>query len=94
MTPQQLQEFNEMKATIKALKEVLDVPFIENITRRCVLPNIPSGDVFFDSDSSTSGLGKGVNEAGAGTYNVAKEYDDGKVITLDGTNYKIGVYNA
>ena len=94
MSPQEKLEFETMKATVKALHEVMDVAFIENLKRRAVLPNIPSGDILFDSDSSTSGVLQAVDEAGSATYNVAKAYDDGKIITIDGTNYKIGVYSA
>jgi len=90
MSPQQKIEFDEMKRTLTAIKEVLDVSFIENVKRRIVVPS----QVLFDANSTTSGALQAVNEAGSDTYNVAGAYDDAKIITLAGINYKIGVYDT
>ena len=90
MSPQQKIEFDEMKRTLTAIKEVLDVSFIENVKRRISVPE----QVLFDADSSTSGIQRSVNEAGTSSYSVAASYDDAKIITLAGINYKIGVYDT
>ena len=90
MSPEQKIEFDEMKRTLTAIKEVLDVSFIENVKRRIVVPS----QVLFDANSTTSGALQAVNEAGSDTYNVAGAYDDAKIITLAGINYKIGVYDT
>jgi len=90
MTPEQKIEFDEMKRTLTAIKEVLDVSFIENVKRRISVPE----QVLFDADSSTSGIQQAVDEAGSASYNVAGAYDDAKIITLAGINYKIGVYDT
>ena len=90
MSPQQKIEFDEMKRTLTAIMEVLDVSFIENVKRRIVVPS----QVLFDANSTTSGALQAVNEAGSDTYNVAGAYDDAKIITLAGINYKIGVYDT
>jgi len=90
MSPEQKIEFDEMKRTLTAIKEVLDVSFIENVKRRIVVPS----QVLFDADSSTSGIQQAVDEAGSASYSVAGAYDDAKIITLAGINYKIGVYDT
>ena len=90
MSPEQKIEFDEMKRTLTAIKEVLDVSFIENVKRRISVPE----QVLFDADSSTSGIQQAVDEAGSASYNVAGAYDDAKIITLAGINYKIGVYDT
>jgi len=92
MSPQDRLEFEQMKLTVRQLREVLDVPFIENIKRRAVTPLIESGFVTFQSDSTTTGVLRSVNEGGAGTYNVADAYDDAVITKINGIDYKIGVY--
>lgn len=73
-----------MKLTIRQLREVLDVPFIENIKRRAVVPGV--------TDSTTTGVLRSVSEGGSSTYNVAKAYDKALILSIGNTDYKIGVY--
>jgi len=99
MSPQQLNEFNTMKAQLEALTKVLDVPFIEEAKRRIVKPYVASIgiDEFLArvSVGNTSGVLKSVNEAGSATYDVAKEFDGSMIIKgTDGTTYKIGYYTT
>ena len=99
MSPDQLLEFNTMKAQLEALTKVLDVPFIEEAKRRIVKPYIESIslDEFLArvSVGSTSGILKAVDEAGSATYDVAKEFDGSMIIKgTDGTTYKIGYYTV
>ena len=84
MSPQERLEFEQMKLTIRQLREVLDVPFIENIKRRAVVPGV--------TDSTTTSVLKSVSEGGASTYNVAKAYDKALILSIGNTDYKIGVY--
>lgn len=96
MTPQERMEFNQMKQQLQAIAGVLDVPFIESVKRRCVEPLLldPTDFIIYDSDTTLSGLTRSVAEGGSGSYTVADVYDDAKIVTIDGVNYKIGVYNA
>ena len=99
MSPDQLLEFNTMKAQLEALTRVLDVPFIAEAQRRIVKPYVASIslDEFLArvSVGNTSGVLKSVNEDGSATYNVAKEFDGSMIIKgTDGTTYKIGYYTV
>jgi len=99
MSPQQLNEFNTMKAQIAALSSVLDVPFIAEAQRRIVKPYVASIgiDEFLArvSVGNTSGVLKSVNEGGSATYNVAEAFDGSMIIKgTDGTTYKIGYYTT
>ena len=99
MSPEQLREFNTMKAELEALARVLDVPFIEEAKRRIVKPYIESIslDEFLArvSVGNTSGVLKSVNEGGSATYNVAEAFDGSMIIKgTDGTTYKIGYYTV
>ena len=82
-----------MKLKLKQLSEVIDVPFIENIKRRAVVPVLEAGLILFEGDSTTDGVLRSVDELGLGTYNVAQAYDDAVIIKVNGIDYKIGVYN-
>ena len=90
MTPQQLQEFNEMKATLKTLQAVEDVPFLENIKRR-----LRFGATTVEDGASSTGTTVGVrNATDDGTETVAEQYDG--VLTLSdtqGNSYRVGYYN-
>jgi len=97
MSPEQLKQFNQMQADIKKLMSVLDVNFIENIKRRAVEPKL--SDLGLDEvvsktgTADTSGVLRGVNEAGTNTYDVADEYDGTITVRdVDGTSYKLGYY--
>ena len=97
MSPEQLQEFNKMKATLEALKGVLDVPFIENAKRRIATPaiiDVGLGEVIVkNSVGGTSGVLRSVDEAGSGTYDVAYPYDGTIIVSdTDGNTYKLGYY--
>ena len=92
MSPQERLEFQQMKLKLKQLSEVIDVPFIENIKRRAVVPVLEAGLILFEGDSTTAGVLRSVNEAGAGIYNVADAYDDAVITKINGIDYKIGVY--
>ena len=99
MSPDQLLEFNTMKAQLEALTKVLDVPFIEEAKRRIVKPYVASIslDEFLArvSVGSASSILKAVDEAGSATYDVAKEFDGSMIIKgTDGTTYKIGYYTV
>jgi len=99
MSPDQLLEFNTMKAQLEALTRVLDVPFIEEAKRRIVKPYVASIslDEFLArvSVGDTTGVLKAVDEAGSATYNVAEAFDGSMIIKgTDGTTYKIGYYTV
>jgi len=99
MSPEQKIEFDEMKRTLTAIKEVLDVPFIEEAKRRIVKPYVASIslDEFLArvSVGDTTDLLKAVDEGGSATYNVAEAFDGSMIIKgTDGTNYKIGYYTV
>jgi hypothetical protein len=96
MSPEQAR-IQELENKVKKLIEVLDVPFIENVKRRCVTPTITDlglGDAVSKTGAgNTSGVLKSVSEAGSGSYSVADAYDG--TITVrdtDGTSYKLGYY--
>jgi len=99
MSPDQLLEFNTMKAQLEALTRVLDVPFIAEAQRRIVKPYVASIslDEFLArvSVGNTSSVLKSVNEGGSSSYNVAREFDGSMIIKgTDGTTYKIGYYTT
>jgi len=95
MSPEIMSEFNRMKEEIRALREVVDVAFIEMAKRRIVVP-VMRAEKFIKKDTTggTTGTLKVVSEAGSSSYSVADAYDG--TITIqdgDGNNYKIGYYS-
>ena len=99
MTPDQLKRFEEMEKTLKRIQEVLDVPFIESAKFRIVRPVLK--DVGVDAvvsktgTGTTSGITASVDEAGSGSYTVAKVYNGSITISdVNGNLYKLGYYTA
>jgi hypothetical protein len=99
MTPQERQEFEELKRMVRDLHGVTDVPFIENAKRRIVNPRITDLElettISKETTGNTTGVHKSVNEAGASSYSVADSYD-GTIIINDreGNSYKLGYYTV
>ena len=93
------QEFNQMKQDITTIKQVMDVPFIENIKRRAVNPRLVelglTKAIIKVSEGNTSGVLQSVNEGGSGSYSVAAEFDGTLTVQdADGNTYKLGYYTA
>ena len=91
MTPEEKREFNTLQKTVESLLRVENVSFIQNIDRRV------RGDGIRDDSSTTTvtTIVQSVNEAGAGTYNVAKAPARKVEVTFtDGSTGFIGVYNS
>lgn len=90
MTPEQLTEFNEMKATVLNLQRVEDVSFIESMKRR-----LGFGATTATEGGSTTGTSIAVrNAADSGSETVANEYDG--ILTLSdtqGNTYRVGYYS-
>lgn len=90
MTPQERQEFNQLKTLVQQLLRVENVEFIKNVERRVVLDGVTTG-----TPGAATSINQAVNEGGSATYNVAADYDAKVPITLsDGTTRFIGVYNS
>lgn len=91
MTPQEKQEFDELKKIVESLVRVENVPFIESIKRRgAVTGGVKSGTTLSASTITTT-----INEAGVAVKNVAKVPDGKLTVTLsDGTTKYIPIYNS
>lgn len=79
MTPEERMEFNKMKEELKAIKEGTDPVFIQAVKRYLDVASVES------STKLASSATQAVNEAGAGTYNVATPPDGFRQI--DGFNF-------
>ena len=80
MSPQERIEFEQMKATLESLRQVLDVPFIESMKLR-LNDSYPALDVSTKTSASAT---QAVNEGGASTYSVM--YPPTGFIQIDGKN--------
>lgn len=65
MTPEQLREFEELKATVAALQEARDPQLIEGIKRLSGIITVEQ------SGTAPSTIAQSVNEAGSSTFDVS-----------------------
>lgn len=92
MTPQEQERFERLETLVDSLLKVENVPFIENGQRRIARP-ILGESIQKESTGGTSGVLQSVDEAGIGTYSVAKAFTG--TITIedaDGNTFKLGHY--
>ena len=91
MTPQERQEFDTLKAIVRTLVEVTNVPFIEGLKRRALSDAAKIGI----TASPTSITIAVRNAADTGSQNVAK-VPDGKTAIIDasGAVKYIATYNS
>jgi len=89
MSPEQLQQFEEMKRTIEQLRTVTDVSFIAELRRR-----LNSGTVSVTTGASATGTAQLVrNSTNTGTETVADQYTSVATLTINGTVIgRIGIY--
>ena len=90
MTPEQLQQFNEMKRILQNVVAVEDVQFIENVKRRT------GKGLTEDGTTSASTITQSVrNSADTGSVDVCAEPDTKlKVITPTGTVYFLPAFTS
>lgn len=89
MNPEIEKRFKELEQQIRNLREARDVVQTESIRSR-VLEDVITGTVVANPDAA---LDQAVAEGGSASYIVAAEYDKQVTVTVDGTDYKIGLYN-
>lgn len=79
------QEVKETKLRLDNQERGLGKKFVESLNERL---NTFNGEV------TSSGPTKSVSEGGSSSYDVAKKYDKTVEVSIDGSDYKIGLYNA
>lgn len=89
MTPEQLIEFNRMKAELQAIKSVRDLEFIEELKRRLGF------SIAVEGGASLSGLTIAVrNASDTGSEVVADDYSGALTLTdAAGVDYIVGHYS-
>lgn len=88
MTPEVRLAIEQLNTEVERIRKSEDLIFIENAIRglRAIsAQNVASG---------SSNISKSVNEAGTGSYSVAKVPDATALVTINGQNYYIGLYNT
>ena len=90
MTPEQLQQFNEMKRILQNVVAVEDVQFIENVKRRT------GKGLTEDGTTSASTITQSVrNSTDTGSADVCAEPDTKlKIITATGTVYFLPAFTS
>lgn len=84
------EQLDELKRQIEAMRRGEDLELMENLRRRA-LQDIVSAGTIDDPDTENESTVIGV---GGGTVDHAEEYDKRVRVTIDGTDYYIGLYNV
>lgn len=86
----QQKKIDDVIDLIKRMQLGEDIIFAESLRKRIFQDIIQSGVVDLATDINDSTI----ISAGGGTVNHPKEYDKRAIITIDGEDYYIGLYNT
>jgi len=87
MTPEQETKLNRALELLESLRLAQDVVFSESIKTNVM------EDVVFAEVEPVTATTSNINQS-IGAFTSPKEFDQVQTIIIDGSNYKIGLYNA
>jgi hypothetical protein len=90
MTPEQETKLDRALTLLDSLRFAEDVVFSESL-RRNVMEDVLFADVF-PVTATTSNVNQSIGDTQA--FTSPKKFDLVQTITIDGTDYKIGLFNA
>ena len=90
MSPEQERKLDRALQLLEALRLAEDIVFSESIKKN-VMEDVLFAEVL-PVTATTSNINQSIGAASA--FTSPKEFDLEQTVTIDGTNYKIGLFNA
>lgn len=90
MTPEQEQKLNKALELLESMQLARDVVFSESIKKNVLDETLQADTEPFTA--TTSNINQSIG--GTSAFTSPKQFDKVQEITIDGANYKIGLYNV